>query len=125
MQTRHTLFGVLFVLGAAVQYNDPDGVLWAVWYAGAAAVCFLAARRPKEAAMGALILCLGSVAWGLAIVRGGMDPITLADLFGSFEMKDEGVEKWREVGGLGIIAAWMLIMALEGLRRVPGSGHNR
>lgn len=120
MRSRHVLFGLVFVLGAGVQYNDPDGMLWGAWYAGAAGACFAAVRRPKEAAVGAVILFLGSVAWALAIVGGGMSPITLAELFGDLRMKTEGVERWREVGGLGLIAAWMLVIAIEGLRPSKG-----
>lgn len=117
MRTRHTLFGLLFVLGAAVQYNDPDGALWGLWYGAAAATCFAAKRWPKEAGICGAILCLGSVAWTLAIVSGGMSSITLAELFSDLRMKTEGTERWREVGGLGILAVWMGIVAVEGLRR--------
>jgi hypothetical protein len=116
MGGKHAIFGILFVIGAAVQYNDPDGLLWGAWYAGAAAACFAADRRPKEAAMGAVILFLGSVAWILAIVGGGMHPVTLSELVGTLGMKTESVERWREAGGLGIIAVWMLIISIEGLR---------
>lgn len=113
----HGLFGMLFVLGAAVQYNDPDGVLWGAWYAGAAAACFLAHRRPKEASIGALILLLGSTAWILAIVSGGMQPVTMEELFGGPDMKTIHVERWREAGGLGLIAVWMLVIVVEGFRK--------
>lgn len=113
----HSLFGILFVIGAAVQYNDPDGVLWGAWYAGAAAACFAATRRPKEASIGALILLLGSVGWILAIVGGGMQPVTLAELVGGPEMKTIHVERWREAGGLALIGTWMLIIVLQGLKK--------
>jgi hypothetical protein len=117
MRSAHAIFGLLFLLSAAVQYNDPDGLIWGAWYAGAAATCFFAARRPKEAAMVAAILCLGSVAWAGSIVSSGLTPITLDALFGDMKMKTENTEKWRETGGLVIAATWMLVVTLEGLRQ--------
>lgn len=41
-----TLLGLLMVAFAAVQYNDPDGLLWIVLYLVPAAWAFAAAFRP-------------------------------------------------------------------------------
>ena len=39
-------FGLLMLLFAAVQYNDPDALFWGVIYGAAAAWCGIAAFRP-------------------------------------------------------------------------------
>jgi len=45
MRTLHILLGLLMLSFVAVQYNDPDGSLWAVIYLIAAAWALLAAFR--------------------------------------------------------------------------------
>jgi hypothetical protein len=44
MKTFNILFTVLFVISAALQYNDPDPYLWVPIYGYGAVLCFLAAR---------------------------------------------------------------------------------
>ena len=41
------VLAVLMVLAVAVQYNDPDGPLWMVYYGVPAIWCALAAVRPR------------------------------------------------------------------------------
>ena len=45
MRYLNMLMGVVMLAFAAVQYNDPDGVLWAVYYLVPAAWAFVAAFR--------------------------------------------------------------------------------
>jgi hypothetical protein len=48
MRYVHIVLGVLMVAFAAVQYNDPDALLWATIYLVPAAWCFAAAFRPAR-----------------------------------------------------------------------------
>ena len=61
------VFGVLALLmamAAAVQYNDPDGPLWMLYYGVAAAWAAIAALRPHVLAGGAVraLLLLSTIA---------------------------------------------------------------
>jgi hypothetical protein len=47
-----SVLGVLMILAVAVQYNDPDGPLWMVYYGVPAIWCGLAALRPDFFAKG-------------------------------------------------------------------------
>jgi hypothetical protein len=63
-----SVLGVLMLLAAAVQYNDPDGPLWAVYYGVPAIWCALAAFRPGlMAGVGGRALLGASVIAGLAL----------------------------------------------------------
>ncbi|SFF18103.1 Transmembrane family 220, helix [Sulfitobacter brevis] len=61
----------LMILFAAVQYNDPDGIYWAIIYAVPAVFCGLRAFRPElvksvwgfRLLSAALILAAFGVAW--------------------------------------------------------------
>lgn len=45
MKVLNILFIVLFVLSAALQYNDPDPYIWMPIYLYGALLCFLAVKR--------------------------------------------------------------------------------
>ena len=47
-----SFLGLLMILAAVVQYNDPDGALWMVYYGVPAIWCGLAALRPEIFARG-------------------------------------------------------------------------
>jgi len=87
----------LFVLGALVQYNDPDPVRWIAIYI-AAAVAVLVVKRWLAAGVAVAALC-----WAGAIAAGGLVPVEPGELVAG--MKTQGVEEWREMLGLLIIAA--------------------
>ena len=48
MRYVHIVLGLLMVAFAAVQYNDPDTLVWATIYLVPAAWCFAAAFRPAR-----------------------------------------------------------------------------
>ena len=104
-------FAALFALSAAVQVNDPDWVPWFVFYVLATAVAVAAPRwrHGRTAAGLALAAC---VVWGIVILSQGLDAITWGELFGDLRMKTLNVERWRELGGLGITAVWMAVLVV-------------
>ncbi len=122
MTIAHVLFGLAFLYSAAVQYNDPDGIYWGAWYAGAAATALAAVRRPRTAMVPAAVLGLGSIGGMLAIALGGLSPVTMEQLFGGLAMKTDNVEHWREGLGLGIVAVWMVVTFVTGIKRRPSEG---
>jgi hypothetical protein len=111
---------VVFLVAAALQYNDPDPLRWVAVYGLAALACLLALAgrlpRPAPALVG-----VAALAWAAVIAPGVVGRVSLGDLFESYAMKSEPVEEAREMGGLLIVAAWMGVLALAGSRRTPPS----
>ncbi len=96
----------LFVVSAAVQWNDPDPAYWIAIY-GVAAI--LAAR----AAQGQMPLVPNAVAFaayvGLAL-RAAPDLLAAREeAFTHWHMLSSGDEVAREAGGLAICAAWSAV----------------
>ena len=106
------VFGLLFVLFAAFQYNDPDPELWVPIYGFAAVACLMAyaglARWWFLAAMAVLYVIAAVYQW---------PPAFEGFLFSEIGMRSMNIEMAREAGGLGICAAAMLILAV--LSRQP------
>ena len=109
MRVVHGVFAALFVLGAVVQLNDPDPLRWVVIYLAAAAVA-LVGRRWRAASGGVAVIAM---VWAVTIAAGGMEPLALEALFGDATMKTVGVEAWRELLGLGLIAVYCLTCVLR------------
>jgi hypothetical protein len=112
-------FGALFALSAALQLNDPDWAPWFLFYLGAAIISGAAptSRRGRAAALLWLIL---SGVWAGAIALQGLEPITMAELFGDRLMKTLNVERWRELGGLLIATFWMAVLVVASKTPSPG-----
>ncbi len=109
MAILHGMLAALFVLGAAVQLNDPDPLRWVAIYLAAAGVAIIGRRWRAISGGVAAVAAL----WAISIVAGGMGPLDLEALFGDATMKTAGVEAWREMLGLGLIAAYCLACALR------------
>ena len=103
----------LFLFAVAVQYNDPDALRWMAIYGLAALACglWLARRLPRL-----------DPPWSSASRRWPgrrriaparvVGRVSVGDLFESYAMKSEPVEEAREMGGLLIVAVWMVVLAL-------------
>ena len=111
-KTLSIIFGLLFVLFAAFQYNDPDPELWVPIYGFAAMACLMAyvglARWWFLAAMAVVYVAAAVYQW---------PPVFEGFLFGEIGMRSMNIEMAREAGGLAICAAAMLILAV--LSRQP------
>src|SRR5262245_45026809 len=127
MRVLQWIMAAAFALSVAVQYNDPDPLVWMAIYGAAMIVAIWAARRPGSypwwvpAAVGVVALV-----WATRLMPQVMGRVRIPELFASWEMKNARVEVAREDGGLLIVAAWMAITTLVALRRrrkpaaVPG-----
>ena len=101
------VFGLLFVLFAALQYNDPDPQVWIPIYGFAAIASFMAfanVGRPWFYIVAGVIYLLSAVYWWPPKFEG-----FLLDEMG---MKTINIELARESGGLAICGAVMLILAV-------------
>lgn len=101
------LFVGLFLLSAAVQYNDPDPWIWIAGYLYPATLSFLAV-------LGRVRFCFWPAAAGVIIYSAlaiWIFPGWISEWFGS--------EEFREAGGLLIAVGWMIVLAWRA--RVSGS----
>lgn len=99
------VFGLLFTLFAALQYNDPDPQVWIPIYGFAALACLMAYTgmgRPWFFILMAMIY-VGAAAYQ-------WPPIFHGFAFGE-GMRDMNIELARESGGLVICAVAMGLMA--------------
>ena len=108
----------LFAFAAALQFNDPDPVQWIAIYMAAVVVSLGVAlrRRVPPAAMAALVLV--AIVWAGAIALRVPSASEYRHMFDAWEMKTPSVEEAREASGLGIVAAWMIVLLVRS-RRIP------
>lgn len=111
------LAAALFAGFAALQHNDPDPVQWMTMYGAATAACAIAAVR-GEVDFRFPLLVLGAAAVWAAIdlpevigQKSFIDNMRLGE-----GMRDPQTEVSREVGGLLMIVAVMLPLAIASFR---------
>lgn len=104
--------GLLFLVFAGLQYNDPDPQVWMPIYGFAALACGMAyagAGRPWFFILMAVIYLVAAVyQW---------PPVFHGFAFG-VGMRDMNIEEARESGGLFIATVGMLLLAWLSRRRV-------
>ncbi len=103
------VMAALFVLGVAVQYNDPDPALWMALYGAAAALSVLVAVRGTAPLWATASVGLVALAWaaGWAVGVSGLN--AYVHMFDAWEMRTAPIEEARETSGLLIIAVWMAV----------------
>ena len=101
--------GIVFLFGAAVQYNDPDPFRWIGIYVIAAALSFLSLRDILPWWIYALSSTF-AIACAVAIAL-GVDAAVYRGIFGEFGMASLEIEEAREALGLIIIGIWMGVLA--------------
>ena len=110
--------GVLLVLGAAVQYNDPDPYSWAALYLAAAGVSFAALWIPRAWKVSGTVAAVASI-WA-AILAPAALRTSFPDLFRSWEMMSIGMEAGREFLGLLLVATWTAYLTHRGRKARRG-----
>ena len=101
------VFGLLFLLFAAFQYNDPDPEVWVPIYGLAAVACFMAfavwANGGFLSAMAVMYVVAAIYQW---------PPVFEGFLFSEVGMRSMNIEMAREAGGLAICAVVMGLLAV-------------
>ena len=97
----------IFVLAAAVQWNDPDPAMWILLYLSAAGLSLSAAlghlhRRITLALLS--IYTIGTLATFPAVLQADLSAYT------SFKMRSAGDEVARECVGLALCSAWTFFL---------------
>ena len=112
----NSVMAAIFVLGAAVQYNDPDPWRWIAIYGAAAVSCLLDSRlRPGWVAPAAV--GVASLVWIAASAPRILPHLVIRDLVRPMQEKTPAIEESRELLGLVIIAVWMGLLAMSWIRR--------
>jgi hypothetical protein len=105
------VMAVLFVLGAAVQYNDPDPWRWIAIYAAAAVASVLALRGKLPRWVAVMIAAVAAI-WAATLAPCVVGYVRFADLFREIGMDSPEIEEGREMVGLMLISAWMTALAV-------------
>lgn len=111
----NTFFLIIYVLSAAVQYNDPDGILWATVYLCAAGMCAAKIRNKMQRWLPPLLLAI-SLFWIGFLMPSIVGQTSLTEVFASISMQTKAVEEAREIGGLFLIALWAGVLSFHGHR---------
>ena len=105
------VFGLLFLLGAVVQYNDPDPLGWMLIYLAAALASLARVKGRLPRAVPAVVgVC--ALAWATTLASEVLGRGEFTSMFGAWEMADSGIEMSREFWGLMMIAAWMAVLTV-------------
>jgi hypothetical protein len=111
------LLAILFGYAVAVQYNDPDPLVWMAMYGAAAVVSAVSVRLVLPAWIPALVAAVAAV-WALVLAPSAVRQMpSFLDTFGTIQMMAPGVEETREALGLLIVATWMAIVAIVSHRQ--------
>jgi len=99
-------FAILFLISAALQYNDPDPEVWVPIYLFGVVACALAYVR-----VGKPWFFLGMAVVYLVAAYTQWPPVFEGFLLNEMGMKTLNVELARESGGLAISGIGMLLLA--------------
>ena len=105
----NAIFLLIYLLCAAVQYNDPDGMVWAAMYLAAAAMCTLQFRRNPPRWLAPVLVAI-SVAWIAALLPNIIGQVSIQEIFASISMRTRAVEEAREIGGLSLVILWAAVL---------------
>jgi hypothetical protein len=112
----NAIMALMFAASVIVQINDPDPIAWMLVYGGAALISGLeVARRARP--IPAAAVGLAALMWAATIPQRVVGTVPFADMFGGFEMKNQGIEESREMYGLLLIAIWMAAVAVAAGRK--------
>jgi hypothetical protein len=110
------VMALMFVFSVVVQYNDPDPVRWMTIYGLAALSCLWGLRGPVPWPAPAVV-GVASLVWALTLAPTVLGHVRFGEMFESFEMHEVRVEQGREMGGLLIVTAAMVVLLVLHRRR--------
>lgn len=120
MRIANLIFLGLFLVCVALQHNDPDPLPWMAMYGVAAVACTAWALRFRRVRAVAALVALTALAWGLTLAP-ALLKVAPGELVESMQAKGGLVEEAREAGGLLIVFAWMVALAIAGPPRDPNA----
>lgn len=122
MKAFNLLFFILFVLFAALQYNDPDPYIWMPIYIFAAGLCWLAYRQnyfPKAYLAGIIVYSLYAIY--LFFTHDGVldwfNKHEAENLVQTMKAEKPWIEDTREFGGLLILIIVLLVNYIKARKK--------
>ncbi|CAA0111656.1 Uncharacterised protein [Halioglobus japonicus] len=112
----NTVFLLVYLSSAAVQYNDPDALLWVAVYLAAALMCALQFRTNPPSWLPRVLLVISAV-WMGALLPSIVGQVSLQEIFASISMKTRAVEEAREIGGLLLVSLWAGVLSYRQRKR--------
>lgn len=122
MKVFNIVFCVLFILFAALQYNDPDPYVWMPIYLYSSALCYLAAKQkfyPKAYLIGIIVYAAYAV-YLLFDKTGVINWVTqhnAESMVQTMQAEKPWIEETREFFGLVILMVVLAINWIYGARR--------
>ena len=110
----------LFLISAAVQYNDPSPAPWIALYLAAATATGLGAAGQSMRWFPAAIIVV-CVCWEIHYIRLGAWHTAFGNLTREWHMTDQKIVDGREFYALIWIGAWMTFLLLAGPRARPSA----
>lgn len=104
----------LFIIIAALQFNDPDSLQWILMYGMAALVCLMWDRSFISRSWYFLLAGIG-LTWIILLVVSA-DHLSFGGMFDEIKMTNQNVEVAREIGGLLIVSIWMIVLGFKPLQ---------
>ena len=117
MKIFNSIFLVLFVVSAGLQYNDPDPALWILTYLFGAMICYFAIRKqnyPRLTLAGIILLFIyaiylffdkdGVISW--------LTQHQAENIAGSMKASSPWIEETREFFGLAILISVLSVNLL-------------
>ena len=92
-----------------MQLNDPDPLPWVAVYVSAAACCAIWDRRWGPPATPAVLAGI-AVLWSAVLLVAVPSDVALGPALTQWQMKADGSELVRELGGLWFVAGWMAVL---------------
>jgi hypothetical protein len=105
------LMAGLFAFSVWLQHNDPDPARWMAIYGAAALVAGQGALARGPAWPGWLV-AVAAGAWAASLAPAALAGTSWGRMVASWHMVDAGAELGRELGGLAIVVAWCVVVAL-------------
>lgn len=102
------LFGLIYLVSAALQFNDPDPIPWVLLYGAAGLTCLMPLGRGVGRHAAAFVAAI-SLGWAVVLAP-GIEGVAPSDLTSSMQARDGKVEIAREVGGLALIFLGMIFV---------------
>ena len=122
MKVFNLIFCLLFVISAALQYNDPDPYIWIPIYLFGAVLCWLAFRNkfyPKAYLIGIIVYVVYAI--GLFFWKNGvldwMTKHNAEDIAATMKAEKPWIEETREFFGLLLLIAALMINYFYSRRR--------
>ena len=125
MKIFNIIFCVLFIISAALQYNDPDPYVWIPIYMYGAVLCWLAFKNkfyPRANLLGVVVFGLYAI-YKFTEKNGVWDWVTehnAENIAGTMKASTPWIEDTREFFGLAILIGILLIDYFYGKSRKAG-----